>query len=77
VPLPPRPDQGALPSYGAAREAAPLAPAPGGNGRAEDTGHRPVQWPSKPWTNRGADTTGGRSNGRQARHFRRDDEDQP
>jgi MinD-like ATPase involved in chromosome partitioning or flagellar assembly len=74
-PQPPRPDQGALPSYGAAREAAPLAPAPGGNGHAEDTGHRPVQWPSQPWTNGGADTNGGRSNGRQARHFRRDDED--
>jgi len=75
VPEPQRPDHNVLPSYGTGREATPLGPAAGGNGHAEDTGHRPVQWPSKPWTDGGAETNGRRSNGRQARHFRRDDED--
>jgi MinD-like ATPase involved in chromosome partitioning or flagellar assembly len=78
VPQPQRPDHNALPAYGAGREASspPTPPAAGGNGHAEDAQHRPVQWPSKPWTNGGAESNGGRSNGRQARHFRRDDEDQ-
>lgn len=65
VPEPQRLDHNALPSYGAT----------GGNGHAEDSERRPLQWPSKPWTNGGAEGNGGRTNGRQARHFRRDDED--
>jgi MinD-like ATPase involved in chromosome partitioning or flagellar assembly len=77
VPEPQRADHSALPSYGARREPGP-PPAPGGNGHAPEAGHRPVQWPSQPWTNGGDHAGGGRSNGRQGspKHFRRDDEDE-
>ena len=61
VPQPPGPAQGPLPSYGA-------------NGQAgDDAAARPVQWPSQPWTNGGGHANGSRGNGRQARHFRRED----